>query len=961
MALNTTGLNQAVSPTAISAPDTTTTQSAVITVVRDPEHTLGKRFDVRPDGSISKSSNVRLSFGIAVQHHVSTHEVLVSLLEAVGNDPHAAIINAAFPGIDIGEEFVILSEGEIEKRLGIPRTDRVHQKGVHHLEYNGTAYKAVGRFKENVRPSNWQLLDRDIDGHTPEKFTNLDTRAWLSALAPIIPGIDKVSYVETPSTSSRVLHDGQPVASGNSHVWVYFENPDDIERARSAVMVRAAEHGLSWLKPRVSRDDTSKVVGQSLTPLLDISVLTPGRLVFDGQPSTGEGFQILPPAVSFHQGEFQTLDSSQITLPDSKTIREITRKAGGEMNVRIGSNGIRVTAQDLTLDTEIETKDLGTLPVRELIKRGISTETRCQTPFRASESWAAFYNVNRDGIPFVYDHGTSITHWLNEFEAEEVKIIPAVAVVEQLIPKVREDSAAVLEDEAVKALATIKQHKPADYQRNRAAIKSANKDVSLAEVDRSVKAAMIEIATAETHHGYAKSLLSELTEQDWEPVGHQGSLFVVNPSTELWESKSVDVLVRLVAERHDAKENCKRSSDYRAISEHAISLASDDSFFVEAPNGLACPGGFYQIQGNEITLVPLKPEHRQRVMLSFTPATMPTPLFNKFLHETFASKNDGEEEQQIHLLQEIAGGIMLGILYKFQTAVLFYEPFGRAGKGTLEKQLRCLVPKEFISAISPFRWNQDYHVATLAGKRLNVVGELPENEPIPAAPFKSVIGCDLVTGRHPTHRPITFSNEAAHLFMSNHLITTKDQSEAFFARWKIIEFPNSRLRSGLPLDENLAQRIIDSELPGIAYWALEGAARLLRQGKLSASSAHDRLMAKWRRSTNTLEEFIHDACELVAEHPYLRSNFYEDYKQWCADNGRKPFSKGRVKELLEHNIGMGIRLVEINGYETFRGIKKKSPESSPNGKSKGATPAVPASALSTDDITKVPDTPGDVF
>lgn len=78
-----------------------------------------------------------------------------------------------------------------------------------------------------------------------------------------------------------------------------------------------------------------------------------------------------------------------------------------------------------------------------------------------------------------------------------------------------------------------------------------------------------------------------------------------------------------------------------------------------------------------------------------------------------------------------------------------------------------------------------------------------------------------VTGRHPTHRPITFSNEAGHLFMSNHLITTKDQSEAFFARWKILEFPNSRLRSGLPLDENLAQRIIEKELPGIAFWALE--------------------------------------------------------------------------------------------------------------------------------------------
>lgn len=900
--------------------------SAIITVVRDPKNSLGKRFDITQDGNISRSSNVRLSFGVAVQHHVPKHDDLVDLLKMVGNDPHAAIINAAFHDVAIEEEFLILSESEIVKRLGISKSDREHQKGIHQVEYDGKSYKAVGRFKENVRPSNWQLLDRDIDHHTPVNFAGLDTPAWLSALVPIIPGIDRVSYVETPSTSSRVLRDGKPFAAGNSHIWIYIDDPEDIERARVALMVRAAEHGLTWLKPRYSRVNADEIVGQSLTTILDSSVWTPGRLVFDGAPSTGEGFQVLPSAVSVHQGEYQSLDTSTIALPDSKRIREITRKAGVEMNIDISSKGIRTTANDLTLDTELETKDFGCLTVKELIRRDVRTETRCQTPFRASESWAAFYNVNSDGIPFVYDHGTSVTHWLNQFETEEVKLIPATTIVEQLIPKVKEDSAAALEDEAVKALATIKQHKPADYQRTRAALKSANKDVSLSEVDRSVKACMTEIATVQTHHGYAKSILSELTEGDWQPIGYQGLLYVVNPNTGLWESKSLDVLVRLVADRHDAKEHCSRSSDYRAISEHAISLASDDSFFADAPNGLACPGGFYQIQRNEITLVSLRPEHRQRVMLDFTPEKMPIPLFEKFLHETFLSAHEGEEEQQVRLLQEIAGGIMLGVLYKFQTAVLFYEPFGRAGKGTTEKQIRCLVPKDYISAISPFRWHQDYHVATLAGKRLNVVGELPEHEPIPASAFKSVIGCDLVTGRHPTHRPITFSNEAAHLFMSNHLITTKDQSEAFFARWKIVEFPNSRLRSGLPLDENLAQRIINQELPGIAFWALEGAARLLQNGKLSASSAHDRLMAKWRRSTNTLEEFIHEACVLAAEHTYRRSYLYQDYTQWCSDNGRKPFSKGRVKELLQHNIGMGIRLVELDGNETFRGIKKKPPQ-----------------------------------
>ena len=935
----------------------------IITVIRDPEHFLGKRFDTNSDGSISKSSNVRLSFGIAVQHQVPTHAALVELLNSVGNDPHAAIINSAFDGIEIGEAFIILSEKQIEEKLNIPSTDRDRQQGIHQLEYDGNTYQAVGRFKENVRPSNWQLLDRDVDSHTPEKYVCLTTEEWLSALAPIIPGVEKVSYVETPSSSSRVIREGNPVGQGNGHVWVYVADPADIERFRSSVIVRAAQADMTWPKPRFSRIEEGKVVGTSLATIVDPSVFTSGRLVFDGQPMVSAELTVLPLNAVVHQGEHEALDTAAATLPDLNTIKEITRKAGLEMNVLIGSNGLKVTTNDLTLDTEIETKQYGIVAVRELIKRGATEKIRCQTPFRASESWAAFYSVNPDGFPFVHDNGTNTTHWLDEIEAEEVKIIPATTVIEQLITKVKEDAAAVLEDEAIDALATIKQHKPANYQRTRYVLKQANNGVSLASVDRSVKARIDEINTVETHHGYAKSILAELTEGAWKPVGYQGALYIVNAVTGLWTCQPIEALIRLVAETHDDKENCSRSSDYRAIAEHAISLASDDTFFVDVPNGLACPGGFYQIVGNEITLVPLTPEHRQRVMLEFTPAKMLTPLFDKFLHETFMSAQEGEEVQQITLLPEIVGGIMLGILYKQQIAVLFYEPFGRAGKGTLERQIRQLVPKDFVSAISPFKWHQDYHVATLAGKRLNVVGELPESEPIPASAFKSVIGGDLVTGRHPTHRPITFFNEAAHLFMSNHLITTKDQSEAFFARWKIIEFPNSRLRSGLPLDENLAQRIIENELAGIAYWALEGAARLLRNGKLSKSNAHDRLMTKWRRCTNTLEEFIHEDCVLFADSHCRRSEFYRAYAEWCSENGRKPFSKGRVKELLEHNIGMGIRLVEYNGHECFRGIHQKAVRPEPRSKpTKITKPSGKCDhPVGANDITSIPDTPEDAF
>ncbi|WP_319586760.1 phage/plasmid primase, P4 family [uncultured Desulfobulbus sp.] len=897
--------------------------SDIITVVHDPRYTLGKKFAIKPDGKISKKASVKVSSGIAVQHRVETLEYLEKLLREVGENPNAAIINAYFPDIPVGEEFAILSGREIETRLGIPRNDREKQKGVHEISYDGKTYKAVGRFKENVLPSCWQYLDRDVDEYTPEEFADLSVEELLSKIADFVPGMADISYLKTGSTSARVLRDGVPVGAGNGHVWFKVKDPSDIERFRTAVLIAAAQADVTWLKPRYSRSEPGKVEGHSLTTLIDTSVFTPGRLTFTGQPVVSEGLTVIPLQCSIHKGEIEALDTTKVVLPEAPTVREITRKAGVEMDVTSGSNGLRVTANDLTINTEIETEDHGVMTVREYLEKGTTEKLRCQTPFRDSSSFAAFISVGRDGTPFVYDSGTGITHWLDDNEHGKFELAVARGVMKSVIEKAKDDCGAPFEPDAVSALAFIKKHDSAEFTRIRSALKNAHKDLSVVNLDKTIREIAAEKDLAQTHHAYSMNVLTSLTVGGWKPVGYQGSLYVVDAATCIWVKYSFEALTRRVAEDHDGKDNCKRSSDYIGVADHAIKLATDDTFFANAPVGLACPDGFYQIRGNEIICESLSPSHRQRVQIDVTPQQQATPMFDAFLKETFMSSVPDEEQQQLVLVQEIIGAIMLGLMARHQKAVQFYDPYGRAGKGTLERILTRLVPASFTSAVSPFKWDGEYYLASLAGSRLNTVGELSDSKPIPAAPFKTVTGGDLLTGRHPTHRPFTFKNEAAHLFMSNHLITTNDHSEAFFTRWLIVEFPNSRLCSGLPIDPDLADRIIQNELPGIAQLALEGARRLMEKGSFSKSIVHDRLMAKWRRNTNSLEEFIHEDCDRGSEFKVRRSHLYEKYKVWCSENGRRPFAKSKVKELLAHNIGLGVSHASLDGHEIFRGIKMK--------------------------------------
>ena len=118
-------------PAATEVPEASPTALTgdVITVIRDPKRSLGKRFVLDAEGKVMKCPQVETSFCYARMVRVPDHGALAKLLAQVAEDEHLAIINSQFKGVEVGERFIILSEAEIERRYGVK--GREQTAGVH--------------------------------------------------------------------------------------------------------------------------------------------------------------------------------------------------------------------------------------------------------------------------------------------------------------------------------------------------------------------------------------------------------------------------------------------------------------------------------------------------------------------------------------------------------------------------------------------------------------------------------------------------------------------------------------------------------------------------------------------------------------------------------------------------------------------------------------------------------------
>ena len=411
----------------------------------------------------------------------------------------------------------------------------------------------------------------------------------------------------------------------------------------------------------------------------------------------------------------------------------------------------------------------------------------------------------------------------------------------------------------------------------------------------------------------AEQMVDIIKEETGEaPVFSQGAFHLFNRENGLWEAHTMDAMAIRIARQFSNSKLCRKASDYRQIAGLVASLTEDLLYFSEAPAGITAGGSFYHVtNGAEIESKPVEASHRQRTSVAAEPDFgAEAPLLNRLLDNALGKGAAGEHQKA--LLQMAMGAALTCTLWRYRRVLMLYGA-SSTGKSTLLEVLKRFFPADRVGATNPANWTNEYHAAALAGRALNLVGELDGTTPIQGGTFKSVTGGDVVEARHPTHRPFSFVCTAGHIFNCNRLPPTRDKSDAFFRRWLIVEFCNS-VTPGKEII-GMADRIFEEEQAAVLAWLLTGAANLAEHKGFPTTENHERLIHYWRAGNNSALQFLLDSeyvrLDNAAEVQIAGKEVFALYRKWAHEAGVKPMGRNAFYEAVAEGAGrLGVLIAD---------------------------------------------------
>lgn len=302
----------------------------------------------------------------------------------------------------------------------------------------------------------------------------------------------------------------------------------------------------------------------------------------------------------------------------------------------------------------------------------------------------------------------------------------------------------------------------------------------------------------------------------------------------------------------------------------------------ERDRGTVCinlRNGTLNVGTDGVHLREFKPDDFLRYQLAFDyDPTATAPKWQAYLDDV-----QPDPESQRVLAEAAALAFISSRVLKLEKIPVLYGP-GSNGKSVFQDTFRAVLGRENVSghSLKLLTGNENAR-ADLQDRLINICAEIGGVADCDV--FKSLASCEPVSAKI-LYQDVHTMEDYGRLFCNaNKLPAEVENSHAFFRRFLIIPF--SVTIDPAKKDTNLSKKIVETELPGVLNWILEGLARLLKQNDFSPCTAADQALQRYRHESDTVSLWLEDASYTVSTsgHDLPRGTLLNEYQTFCKAEG----------------------------------------------------------------------------
>jgi putative DNA primase/helicase len=297
---------------------------------------------------------------------------------------------------------------------------------------------------------------------------------------------------------------------------------------------------------------------------------------------------------------------------------------------------------------------------------------------------------------------------------------------------------------------------------------------------------------------------------------------------------------------------------------------------------VACENGLLRIRDR--ALLPHGPEFFNLVSVPFAyDPDASAPTWHGFLAQLWPDDPDS-----IAALQEWFGYVLSGRTDQ-QKILLIVGP-SRSGKGTIARVLKASVGKENLAGPTLAGLGTNFGLSTLVGKSLAIISDarLSGNDNSQVVErLLTISGDDTIDIDRKYREPWTGKLPSRLMILSNELPHFGDSSGVIANRFILLSMRVSWLGKE---DPTLTDRLT-AEMPGILNWALEGLARLQRNGRITQPPSSREAITTLQDTASPTSAFVRERCQTGPTCSVPVDDLWNVWREWAEDNGVRAGTK----------------------------------------------------------------------